>query len=269
MRRFAAILLIALALVAPVAADLTITTVMTIEGAMMTAAQSGLTPKVLIRISGTKSRVDVETGDQVITTLADTATNQGYLLRPDEKTALLVPLDAPGSAGSPLVAPKIDLAVTPTGQKREIEGVACEGYDVLMKLDLASIAAGSGAALPPEAATMLKDVTMTISGSVWAARDAPGAAEYSAFQKSALRLTTAAGQSSIPAGMDRLLTGFAEAQGIPYLTEFTTKLEGAGQLVALMQQMGQMKITSRISSVSTDALSADIFTIPEGYTVVK
>jgi len=70
MRRLAGILLVAIvAAVTPLTADLTITTVTTIEGAMMSAAPGGLTPKVVVRISGTKSRMDVDTGDQVVITM--------------------------------------------------------------------------------------------------------------------------------------------------------------------------------------------------------
>jgi hypothetical protein len=279
MRRLAGILLVAAMAAAPVAADVTITTVTTIDGVMMSPGGGGITPKVVVRISGTKSRMDVDTGDQVLATIADTATNQAYLLRPDEKTALLL---QPGTAGSPdapaAVVPGIDASVTPTGQKRDINGVACDEYAVTMKLDLASVA-GGGSALPPEAAGMLKDVFLHVTGSIWAAKDAPGAAEYAAFQKTAARLAAAAagrtvssgagGPAPIPSGMDRLLTGFPEASGIPYLTELTTRLAGTGQLVALMQQMGQMRITGKVESVSTESVPADVFDVPEGYTILR
>jgi hypothetical protein len=54
MRRLAGILLVAIvAAVTPLAADLSITTVTTIEGALMSAASGGMTPKVVVRISGT------------------------------------------------------------------------------------------------------------------------------------------------------------------------------------------------------------------------
>src|SRR6185503_9333454 len=260
------------AAVTPLTADLTITTVTTIEGAMMSAAPGGLTPKVVVRISGTKSRMDVDTGDQVVITISDTATNQAWLLRPDEKTAqLLQPEAAVPSDSRVMPVPGIDASVTATGQKREINGVTCDEYAIAMKLDLASVA-GGGAALPPDAATMLKDVFLHVSGSIWSAKDAPGAAEYAAFQKTAARLAAAAvgrtlpggagPPTPIPGGMDRLLTGFPEAAGIPYLTELTTRLEGTGQLVALMQQMGQMKITGKVTEVSTDD-------VPAGYTILK
>jgi len=275
MRRLAGILLIAAMAAAPVAADVTITTVTTIEGAMVSAGTGGISPRVVVRISGTKSRMDVDTGDQVLATISDTATNQAYLLRPDDKTALLL---QPETAASAAAVAGIDASVTPTGQKREISGVSCDEYTVTMKLDLAAVA-GGGSPLPPEAASMLKDVYLHVTGSIWAAKDAPGAAEYVAFQKTAARLAAAAagrtvsggaaGPAPIPSGMDRLLTGFPEAAGIPYLTELTTKLEGTGQLVGLLQQMGQMKINGKVESVSTEAVPADLFNVPEGYTIVK
>ena len=275
MRRIAGTLLVAVCAVASLAADLTVTTTTTIEGALVSAGSGGFTPKVVVRLSGTKSRMDVDTGDQIVTTIADSATNQAYLLRPDEKTALVLTADATAPADPTAVAPKSDATVAPTGQKREIDGVSCDEYTVALKLDIASIL-GGGSALPPEAASMLKDVFLLVRGSIWAAKDAPGAGEYAAFQKTASRFAGAAVArtsggtgTSIPGGMDRLLTGFSEATGIPYLTELTTKLEGTGQLVALMQQMGQMKITGKVSSISTEAVPADIFNVPEGYTIVK
>lgn len=275
MRRIAGTLIVAACAVASLAADLTVTTTTTIEGALVPAGSGGFTPKVVVRVSGTRSRMDVDTGDQTVTTIADSATNQAYLLRPDDKTALVLTADAAGPADPAAVAPKLDATIAPTGKKREIDGVSCDEYTVALKLDIASIL-GGGSALPPEAASMLKDVFLHVSGSIWAAKDAPGAVEYAAFQKTAARFGAAAVArtsggtgASIPGGMDRLLTGFPQATGIPYLTELTTKLEGTGHLVALMQQMGQMKITGKVSSISTEAVPAEIFSVPEGYTIVK
>jgi hypothetical protein len=279
MRRLAGILLVAAMAATPVAADLTVATVTTIEGAMMSPSSGGITPKVVVRISGTKSRMDVDTGDQVVVTISDTATNQAYLLRPEDKTALLLQPETTSSSDSSTAAvPGIDASVKPTGQKRDIDGVPCDEYSVSMKVDVASIA-GGGAALPLEAASMLKDVFLHVTGSIWAAKDAPGATEYAAFQKTAARLAAAAAgrtlpggpgdPSPIPSGLDRLLTGFPEASGIPYLTELTTRLEGTGQLVALLQQIGQMKITGKVSTVSTEPVPAVLFDVPEGYTIIK
>ena len=133
--------------------------------------------------------------------------------------------------------------------------------------------------MPPEAAAMLKDVFVRVTGSVWAAKDAPGVADYAAWQQAAGKVAVAAMSrvaaapgspaATIPSGVERLVTGFPEAFGIPYLTELTTSLEGSGKLVALLQQMGQMKIVSKVTAISTDPVSADVFTVPEDYTIVK
>jgi hypothetical protein len=276
MRRLAATVIIAALAVSPMAADLTLVTVTTLEGALTSGQAGGLNPKVTIRISGTKSRMDVDTGDQVVTTIVDTATNQGYVLRPEEKSAVQIQIDAP-AAGDGAAAAPADVSVKPTGQKREIDGQSCDEYSIAMKLPLAALAAGGAGALPPEAVGMLKDVTLGISGSVWSAKDAPGAADYAGFKKATSRLAAALARRApgdgtalpIPQGMDQLFVGFPDVPGIPFLNELTTKLEGTGQLVALMQQMGQLKITGKVSSVSTEPVAADVFTLPEGYTIVK
>ena len=57
------------------------------------------------------------------------------MLRPEEKTALLFPVDA-AAAGQP-AAPGIDAEVKPTGRKRDIDGVSCDEFSVMMKLDMA------------------------------------------------------------------------------------------------------------------------------------
>jgi hypothetical protein len=257
----------------PVAAELTLTTTTSIEGGL--SGGSGMSPKVVTKISGSKSRTDIDTGDQIVTTIIDSVANQAYLLRPEEKTALQLSTDA--SAPGDGAGRTIEIEVKPTGKAREIDGVSCAEYAVMMKMDMAAMAAGGGSALPPEAAGLLKDVYLRITGSAWVAKDAPGASDYMAFQKAAARVAVAAmsrmsgtgSAPSIPSGMERLVTGFPEAPGIPYLTELTTAVEGTGQFVALLQGMAQMKITSKVTSVSTDPITAETFVIPEGYTVVK
>jgi hypothetical protein len=257
------------------AADVTVTISSSIEGGLAAGpSNTGMSSKVVTKISGTRSRTDVDLGDQVVTTIIDTQANQMYLLRPEEKTAQLFPVDA-GAAGQS-TGPAIDAEVKPTGRTRDIDGVSCSEFTVMMKMNMAAMAAGTGSSLPPEATAMLKDVFLRVTGSTWVAKDAPGATDYAAFQKAASRVALSAlsrasggASSPIPSGMERLFTGFPEAIGIPYLTELTTAVEGTGQFVALLQGMAQMKITSKVTGVSTEPIAADAFTVPEGYTVVK
>jgi len=77
------------------------------------------------------------------------------------------------------------------------------------------------------------------------------------------------GSSGLPAGLDRLLGGFSEAPGIPYLTEMVLSFEGNAQMAEAMRKMGQMKITSRVTGVSVEPLPDALFSVPPDYTVVK
>ena len=270
----------AAALLCPVglsATDVTVTITTSIEGGLAAGpSNTGMTPKVVTKISGAKSRTDVDTGDQALTTIIDTESNQMYVLRPADKTALQLQVD--GTAAGQAASAAVEADVKPTGRTRDIDGVQCSEFAVSMKMNMAAMAAGAGSALPPEANSMLKDVFLRIEGSSWVAKDAPGAAEYATFQKAASRAAMAAlsrvsasggNSSSLPGGMERLFTGFPEASGIPYLTELTTAVEGKGQFVSLLQGMAQMKITSKVTGLSTEPVGADAFALPEGYTVVK
>ena len=40
-------------------------------------------------------------------------------------------------------------------------------------------------------------------------------------------------------------------------------------MVDMMRQMGAMRVTSKATSIRTDAVSEDLFKVPEGYTIVK
>jgi hypothetical protein len=75
-----------------------------------------------------------------------------------------------------------------------------------------------------------------------------------------------AGQSG---GMDKLMAAAASAPGLPYLTEITMTMEGSGPMVEAMKNMGPMKMVQKVTSVSTDTLSDDLFKVPDGYTVEK
>jgi hypothetical protein len=168
--------------------------------------------------------------------------------------------------------PMIETSVKPTGQSREIAGTTCREFAVTMRMDMAPMANGR-AGMSPEAAATLGGMRMTMTGSVWVGRDAPGSAEYLTFQAGAAKLArtalSRAGRQGLPGGLDQLLTGFAEAPGIPYLTELTMGFEGNEKLAAVMKQMGAMKITSRVTAVSTEPLADALFAIPADYKVLK
>jgi hypothetical protein len=274
MRRLPAVATIVALFVAPLAADVTISTTTTIEGGMAAVAGGGMSPKIVTRIKGNRSRTEIQAGnDQTMVMLMDAATGQTIMLRPDQKTAQVIDLaDAmpPGAAQMPM--PAIESSVKRTGQTREINGARCDEYAVSIRMDMAPMAAGR-ADMPPAAAAMLKDLRMNMTGSAWVARSAPGAAEYAAFQAATAKIAAGAASASrrggLPPGLDRILTGFSEAPGIPYMTEMVMSMEGNRQLMEVMKQMGQMKIITQVTAVSTEPLADALFTVPDDYKLIS
>lgn len=261
---------------AVVRADVTVVQTTTIEGGMAAMAGGGgapPTPKVTVRVKGMKSRTDMELPTLNMSSITDLVAKQMIMLRHDQKTAQMVDAAAPASpAGTaPVTATvKLDATVTPTGKSQVIDGFKCDEYTFSTTM---SMAEAGGTQIPPEAAEMLKDVTMIMKGSMWVAKDAPGAAEYVAFQKALAKSDLAGATSKLAGinlpGMDKMTKAMAGVDGLNYLTVMDMTIEGSGQIADMMRQMGAMKLTTKVTSLSADAISDDQFKIPEGYTVIK
>jgi hypothetical protein len=253
-------------------ADVTVTSATTIEGGL-SAMMAGATPKTVMRIKGMRGRGEMEAMGRTIATLADLNRKEVIVLRPDDKTAqVITPVtsEKPGAPRAPL--PQIEGSFAPTGRSQIIDGVKCDEYAFSMTVALSDMTSGQQA--PPQAGEILKDLQMLAKGSIWATKTAPGAAEYIAFQKAALEANLAAilagGVPGAPSnGIDRVLKKFTGAEGIPYLTEMSLTIEGAGPAADMMKQMGAMKITSKVTSISTEAIAADMFVVPPDYKVIK
>jgi hypothetical protein len=255
-----------------VSADVTVTTTTTVEGGMA-AMMGGATPKVVMRIKALKARTDTEAMGRTMSTLTDLEKKEVMVLRPDEKTAIVMDSVIPDKPGAPPVAlPQAEGSFEPTGRSQTIDGLKCDEYAVDMTVSMSGM--GGNQPMPPQAAEMFKDFKMMVKGSVWVAKAAPGAEEYAAFQKAAIQANLAAiltgGVPGAPTnGFDRVLTKFSSVEGIPYLTEMNVTMAGTGQAAEMMKQMGPMKLTSKVTSVSTDPIAADQFVVPPDYRIVK
>lgn len=275
MKRWSATLLVLAVCSAVVHADVTIVQKTTAEGGMASmAAQAGgmPTPTITTRIKGSKGRTDVELGNANfpanVSTISDAVAKQVVLLDHNQKTAR-VSNGAP-TPGAPAPNVKVDGTVAPTGQTQTIDGLKCDEYTFTTSMSLGDV---GGAQVPPEAAAAMQGITMVMKGSMWVAKDAPGAAEYAAYQKamSAADLSTAAmGATGVNLpGMDKMAKAMAGVQGVPVLTEVTMTIEGQGQMADMMRQMGAMKVTTKVLSVKTDSIADDVFQVPAGYQVIK
>jgi hypothetical protein len=259
---------------AVVRADVTVVQTTTVEGGMAAMAGGGApSPKITMRVKGMKSRTDMDMASVSMSSITDLVAKQMIVLRHDQKTAQIVDAAGPAApagaaAGTPAV--KLDASVTATGKSQVIDGLKCDEYAFATTI---SMAEAGGAQVPPEAAEMLKDLSMSMKGSMWVAKDAPGAAEYLAFQKALAKSDLAAATAKISGvnlpGMDKMMKAMSSAEGLTYLTVLDMTIEGSGQIADMMRQMGAMKVTSKVTSISVDAISDDLFKIPEGYTVIK
>jgi hypothetical protein len=277
MKRWFATLVVFALCSAVVRADVTIVQTTTVEGGMAAMAPGGIpTPTITVRVKGMRSRTDIEAGSVIsVSTIADLLAKQIIVLRPDQKTATIAiappapaPATGPPAAPSPTVA--VDGSDKPTGKSQAIDGIKCDEYTFTTTMDFSAFTGGQ---MPPEAAAMMQGMKMVMAGSMWVSKDVPGAAEYLAYQKAVASSDMAAAAAvgagvKIP-GMDKMAKAMSGVEGLAYLTEMTMTIEGTGEVAEMMKQMGAMKMTMRTTSVKADALSDDLFKVPEGYTIIK
>lgn len=152
-------------------------------------------------------------------------------------------------------------SLKPNGEKREVSGRACTGYDMSVSVPWAM---GEG-----------MEMTMVMSGPVFIAKGAPGSADYAKFYLAAAEKgfiasdpRQAKGAAQQTKGMTELYKAIAETGGIPYQMETGVKIEGGGPMAGVMgKMMGGSGFTQTITSVATDHVSADTFEIPADYKV--
>ena len=275
MKRWLMTLAMVVACSAALRADVTVVQTTTIEGGMAAMTGQTITPTTTTRIKGLKSRSDVDSEMAQLSVIADLEAKQVIALDPAQKTArILQPASAAGTvkdSAPGVTGPGLD-SIKPTGRSQVIDGVKCEEYTFSTTLNMSEMNP-TGSTMPPEAKEMMKGISININASMWVSRDAPGAADYSAFQKAAAASEfgpVISGASGLPVpNFDRMMKAIGSLNGVPYLTEMTMTIQGTGQLADMMQQAGPMHITSKVKSISTDSIADDAFKVPQGYTVVK
>lgn len=256
-------------------ADVTVVQTTSVEGGMAAAVPgANNSSKMTVYVKGMKSRSEMSGGPISLITIVDVDTKQVIVLRPDQKTATVMSVMKPPAAatGTTMTIPAgaIDATMKATGKSQVIDGVKTDEFAFTTAMDLSAF---SGGQMPPEAAAMLQGLKMNVAGSLWVAKEVPGAAEYATFQKAAAASEMSAAAMgaagiSMP-GMDKMLKAMGSIDGLAYLSEMTMSVEGTGQVADMMKQMGAMKIITKVSSVTAEPISDDLFKVPEGYTVVK
>lgn len=259
---------------APLRGDVTLTQTITVEGALA-AAMGGQQPKIVIRVKGNKGRNDTDVMNSSTSAITDLDTKQLIFLDTINKTAQVIPLSAPAAEkpGTGATVPGVDVQFKATGNKRTVEVGTCDDYSFVTSMDMAQFA---GNAQMPQAAEMMKGVTIVANGVTCIAKEGKGVAEYTAFWKAVLNagvISAALGLSPADGkgggGMEKLMSAISGAPGLPYVTDITLTAEGTGPMVEVIKQMGPLKITQKTTTVSTDALGDDVFKIPADYKITE
>jgi hypothetical protein len=248
---------IALGLAFPAYADVTLKQTTTGKGLGM----SGTTPAVTY-IKGNKMRTDTTVGDRTQTMIFDLDAQKMYMFDSRKKEADVYDMATFAKDISASVdTANMKVSMKANGQTKEIAGKTATGYDLEV-----SVPAGMGGN---------KDMmmVMTLSGPTWIVKGAPGTADYVGFYKAAVEKgwifsdpRAAKGQPGQAKAMAEMYKQLAEAGGIAYETEMQMKMGGmSGPMAGLMAKMGNMSFSTKVDSVETGALAADLFAPPAGY----
>jgi hypothetical protein len=120
-----------------------------------------------------------------------------------------------------------------------------------------------------------QQMTVTLVGPVWIVKDAPGAADYNRFYRTAAEKgwifgdpRAAKGQPGQAKAMTEMYRQFAEIGGIAYETDIQVKMGmggGGGPLGGLLAKIGNITMTTVVNDVQAGPLADDLFAPPAGY----
>ncbi|HEY9466776.1 MAG TPA: hypothetical protein VIR54_26955 [Vicinamibacterales bacterium] len=261
MTRVLGLAALVLSLATPAAADLTLKQTMNGKGMGVTGASSGTA-----YIKGNKMRSEMQVGDRTQIAIFDLDAQKMYSFDSKKKEADVWDM----ATFSAELAKTVDTSamkasLTPNGQTKQINGQTATGYD--LEISMPSAIGGN-----PD---MVMTVTMT--GTTWIVKDAPGTADYVNFYKAAAEkgwifgdpraAKSSPGQARATVEMYKQ---FADAGGIAYETDMQMKVSSTGggaanPLGGLLARMGNMSMATTIQSIETGALGDDLFAPPAGY----
>jgi len=189
-------------------------------------------------------------------------------LNPETKEALVYDLSKLGEQVRQTVQMgETKISMKPTGQTKQILGQTCTEYILSLTMPMSP---------PGGRQDDMGQMTMTLGGPVWIARDAPGTKDFAGFYKAAASSGLFLGSGGRGAGaapgmggggMSAMYQAFGDAGGIPYEQHLQVKMEGTGPMADMIRSAGQPPETvTMVTSVSTDPIRDDRFSIPEGYT---
>jgi hypothetical protein len=248
---------------APAAADVTIKMTTSGKGMGVAGTSSGTT-----YIKGNKMRTDLQVGNRTQTTIFDLDSQRMIVFESGRKEADVWDMaEFTKQISAAVDVSEMKASITPNNQTKQFGSHTANGYDMLITMPT-SMGGNKEMAM-----------TVTLSGPVWIVKDAPGAAEYTAFYKTAAEKgwifgdpRAAKAQAGQAKAMSEMYRQFAEIGGIAYESDIQMKMgmeggggPGGGFMAGMLAKMGNMSMQTKVEDVQTGALADDLFVPPAGY----
>lgn len=256
MKRSILIALFSVALASPSFADVTVKSTVVGKGMGM-----GGTMATTTFIKGTKMRTDTVMGDTTRSSIIDMDTMKMYSFDSKKKEADVYDMTKlAGDISQSVQVGDIKASVKANGKTKDVAGKSAAGYD--MDVSVPAMMGGKDG----------MKMTVNLVGPVWIVKGAPGTADYLAFYKNAVEKgwffsdpRSAKAQPGQAKAMGEMYRQLAATGGIPYEQEVSIKMSGEGPMAGMMAKMGNISMTTTVTSVDAAALAADLFAVPAGY----
>jgi hypothetical protein len=212
-------------------------------------------------IKGSKMRTEITTGDTTRISIFDLDAQKMYTFDSKKKEADVYDIQKMAADMQKNVqVGEMKVSVKPNGQTKNLLGKSAAGYD--MEISLPATMGGAGG----------MTMTVTLFGPMWIVKGAPGAADYMNFYKNAVEKgwffsdpRAAKAQPGQAKAMAEMYRQMAATGGVPYEHEMNIKMSGEGPMAGVFAKMGNITMTTTVTSVETTTLAADLFAVPAGY----
>ena len=243
-------------LATPSFADVTIKSTMTGKGMGMSGTMASTT-----YIKGNKMRSDTVSGNTTRSVIFDLETQKMISFDSKKKEADVYDMQKlAADIAQNVQTGEMKASVKPNGKTKAIAGHNAAGYD--MEVSVPATMGGKDG----------MKMTVNLVGPMWVVKGAPGAAEYINFYKNAVEKgwfftdpRAAKAQPGQAKAMAEMYRQLAATGGLPYEQEMNIKMSGDGPMAGLMAKMGNVSMTTTVTSVDATALAAELFAPPAGY----
>jgi len=115
-------------------------------------------------------------------------------------------------------------------------------------------------------------MTVTLTGTTWIVKGAPGTTDFQKFYSAAAEKgfiftdpRAAKAQPGQARARVQMYQQMAATGGVPYEYLMNIKMSGEGPMAGMMARVGNIEMTSSVQTVEVMQLSDDMFAPPAGY----